>query len=242
MATTEAIVAMRKDPGLNAILVDAKGRTLYLFTRDERNKSNCSDSCARNWPPLTAKDAPKAGEGVPQGLLSTITRADGSTQIAYNGWPLYYFAADQDPGDTKGQNVGNVWYVVSLDGGPIQNSAQVNAKSAPLGTILTDLSGRTLYMFTKDEKNTSNCSGQCAQRWPPMLTKGDPKAGEGVAAGMLGTITRADGSIHVTYNGMPLYYWYQDDKPGDTKGQNVGGVWYVVNPAGEAVKAPASGM
>ena len=107
-----------------------------------------------------------------------------------------------------------------------------------LGVLLTDDSNRTLYLFTRDERNDSNCYDQCAQRWPPLLTVGDPVAEEDVTSDLLGTITREDDSIQVTYNGWPLYYWFQDEKPGDTNGQDVGGVWFVVSPTGEAITTP----
>ncbi len=96
------------------------------------------------------------------------------------------------------------------------------------GNILTDSAGRTLYRFTRDAPNVSNCYDQCAQTWPPLtLDSGDPLLPEGVA-GTLGVITRRDGSRQVTYNGMPLYYYARDNAPGDTNGQGVGNAWYVV--------------
>ena len=240
-STDATSVMVSKDPTLISIMTDGKGRALYLFTKDERNKSNCVDACAQNWPPLTVKGEAKSGAGATSALIGATARADGSTQVTYNGWPLYYFAKDEKPGDVKGQNVGAVWFALSMDGSPIQNAAPVNiAKNATLGTVLADASGRTLYLFAKDEKNKSTCTGGCAQTWPPLLSKDAPKAGEGVTAVMLGTITRADGFTQVTYNGLPLYYFARDEKPGDVKGQNVGGNWFVVNPAGEAVKPVAA--
>jgi len=105
------------------------------------------------------------------------------------------------------------------------------ATDAKLGTILTDNKGMTLYLYTKDEPNVSNCYDQCAQNWPPLLvTTGSPVAAAGLA-GMLGLTTRKDGSKQVTYNGVPLYYWVKDTKPGETTGQGVGNVWFVVPPA-----------
>jgi predicted lipoprotein with Yx(FWY)xxD motif len=97
-----------------------------------------------------------------------------------------------------------------------------------LGTVLADAGGRTLYGFANDDENVSRCTGGCALAWPPLLTVGGPSGGEGVAADRLGTITRDDGSIQVTYNGRPLYRFSQDDKPGDAKGHGQGGVWSVV--------------
>lgn len=105
---------------LGSILVDAQGRTLYVFLRDTAGKSNCADGCATTWPPLTATGAPTAGAGVDASLLGTIQRADGGTQVTYKQRPLYHFAADATAGDTKGQGVGGNWFVVSPAGEPIQ--------------------------------------------------------------------------------------------------------------------------
>ena len=118
----------------------------------------------------------------------------------------------------------------------MQSAATITTSEDPqLGVILVGANGNTLYVFTRDERNKSNCSGGCAQTWPPHKTVGDPTAGEGVTASILGTITRADGSTQVTYNGRPLYCFANDEKPGDTNGQGVGGVWFVVSAAGDAV-------
>ena len=191
-----------KHAELGTILVDGKGRTLYLFTEDERNQSRCADGCIGTWPPFLTAGKPSAGEGVTLGALGLITRADGSNQVAYNGWPLYYFAGDETAGDAEGQANGGVWFVVSVHGGPKQNSAVVKTSDHPeLGVLLTDASGRTLYLFTVDERHISNCLGGCALAWPPLLTIGDPIATAGIADERLSSITRDDGSRQVTFNG-----------------------------------------
>ncbi|MEE8466372.1 MAG: hypothetical protein V3S68_07835, partial [Dehalococcoidia bacterium] len=85
-----------------------------------------------------------------------------------------------------------------------------------LGSHLVDGDGMTLYLFTNDERGISNCSGGCADAWPPVLTDGDPEAGEGLDPERLATIQREDGSSQVTYNGKPLYYFANDQTPADT--------------------------
>lgn len=99
---------------LGDILVDADGNTLYLFTPDSQGESTCYDQCATNWPPLI--DEVTAGDGLDPALVGSTTRTDGSVQVTYNGWPLYYFAADTAPGDTNGQGINDVWFVVSPEG------------------------------------------------------------------------------------------------------------------------------
>ena len=109
-----------------------------------------------------------------------------------------------------------------------QSAPTVQISDNPtLGTILTDSRGMTLYRFTPDQPNTSNCTGQCAAQWPPLLiSSGQPVAGAGVT-GQLGVITRTDGTQQVTYNGLPMYVFSGDAKPGDTNGQGLGNIWYV---------------
>ncbi len=100
------------------IVVDGEGYTLYLFKNDSPGVSTCESGCADNWPPMTATAA--AGDGIDGSLLATTTRPDGSVQVTYNGWPLYYFAGDAASGEVTGQGVNEVWYVVSPAGDPIE--------------------------------------------------------------------------------------------------------------------------
>ena len=245
VAAAANTVEVSSQGSLGSHLVDANGMTLYLFTKDARNVSNCSGGCAAAWPPLMADGDPSAGEGVNSNRLTVIQREDGSSQVAYNGWPLYYYATDENPGDTLGQDRGGVWFVVTPDGGAVYNSAAVNVGlNETVGAMLVDNSGRTLYLFTKDERNVSNCAGGCALAWPPLITVEDPEPGEGVAESRIGTISRGGGAKQVTYNGWPLYYYAKDEKPGDTMGQDVGGVWFVVTTDGGATytSAPVNAM
>ena len=212
------------------MLADENGNILYLFTVDERNVSNCSGGCAGFWPPLLTEGDPEAGSGATADLLGTIIRADDTVQVTYNGWPLYYYSQDQDPGDALGQDVNGVWFVLGVNGGPVQTSAVVSTGTHPeLGTILVDASGRSMYLFTPDERNVSNCAGVCRDFWPPVLTVDDPQAMGDAAANALGTIASPDGSKMVTYNGWPLYYYKFDERPGDALGQTVNDVWWVLS-------------
>ncbi|MFK3676899.1 hypothetical protein ACI2IP_04175 [Microbacterium sp. NPDC090218] len=103
-----------------------------------------------------------------------------------------------------------------------------------LGEIVADADGKTLYMFDSDTQNSgeSSCTGECLTNWPPLTTEGDAPAVEGVT-GEVGTIELADGSTQVTLNGWPLYYFAGDAAAGDVNGQGVGGIWWVLSPAGE---------
>ena len=253
--SAEAVINVTTDPKLGQILVDGKGMTLYMYTKDEPNKSNCDATCLAKWPPLLTMGSPILGKGVDASLVGSAVLADGSKIVTYNQMPLYYWVKDTKPGDTTGQGVSSVWYVVSPDGKVVGQAPALSATSTPapvavvasgdvtinvatdpaLGQILVDGKGMTLYMYTVDGPNQSNCAGDCLVKWPPFLTKGNPILGPGVDDSKVGTALLADGSKIVTYNQMPLYYWFKDTKPGDTSGQGIGSVWFVVNPDGKPV-------
>jgi predicted lipoprotein with Yx(FWY)xxD motif len=265
---SEATINVSEHPDLGPILVDGEGMTLYIFTEDEPNQSNCDAECLERWPPLLTQGSPTLGDGVDPALVGSTELADGSSIVTYNEMPLYYWWRDEQPGDVDGQSVGDVWYVINPAGEMIQDAlpeADATAETtqspdvtegAPegtpagsglsevtltvandptLGPILVDQAGMTLYMFTKDEANQSNCDAECLERWPPLISQGSPTAAEGIDPDLIGTAEMADGRLIVTYNQMPLYYWFEDAQPGDTAGQGVGEVWYVVAPDGTPV-------
>ena len=123
-ATTAAggMTVAIKSSGLGRILVDAKGRTLYLFEKDKGTTSSCYGACASGWPPYTTTGAPQAGSGAAASLLGTTTRTDGTTQVTYKGHPLYYFVGDTKPGEVTGEGVnafGAKWYVLAPSGNKI---------------------------------------------------------------------------------------------------------------------------
>jgi predicted lipoprotein with Yx(FWY)xxD motif len=112
------------------------------------------------------------------------------------------------------------------------------ATDAKLGQILVDEKGMTVYLFVADTGTASTCYTQCATIWPPVLTTGAPQAGTGAQASMLGTTTRTDGTVEVTYAGHPLYYFFKDKAPGDVTGQGINGfgaLWWVLSPSGAAI-------
>jgi predicted lipoprotein with Yx(FWY)xxD motif len=114
--------------------------------------------------------------------------------------------------------------------------------NASLGTIVVSSTGRTLYHYLPDKDKKIACTGTCAQIWPPDLISksAKPIAGPGIKASMLGTVVRPDGSVQVTYNGLPLYRYSGDSKSGQANGQGFGKNWYVVAPSGAVVRLSAS--
>jgi predicted lipoprotein with Yx(FWY)xxD motif len=129
--------------------------------------------------------------------------------------------------------------VVAMRSSAAPAGTQVKAAKTSLGRVLVDGRGRTLYLFAIDKHGASSCSGQCAVYWPPLMTGTKGIAGAGVKASLLGTAKRAGGKLQVTYNGHPLYFFKEDAKAGQLKGEGVngfGGLWWAVSPAGAAVK------
>ncbi len=102
---------------LGDILSDVDGNTLYLFIPDGQGDSVCYDECEANWPVVA--ELATAATGLDVSMLGTIERTTGDTQATYNNWPLYYFVNDAAPGDTNGQGVNDVWYVINADGDAI---------------------------------------------------------------------------------------------------------------------------
>jgi predicted lipoprotein with Yx(FWY)xxD motif len=115
-------------------------------------------------------------------------------------------------------------------------AATVMVATSDLGQILVDGEGRTLYLFTPDEAGTPTCYDDCALAWPPLLTEGDIAVGAGLDDSDFSTATRTDGGDQVKIGTWPLYYFAGDEAPGDTNGQGLQGIWYVVSPSGEAIR------
>jgi predicted lipoprotein with Yx(FWY)xxD motif len=117
-----------RSSSLGRILVDSRGQTLYVYGHDKRNVSNCSEACARVWPPATVTGTPTAASGVSRARLRTIARADHGTQLVYAGHPLYTFSEDR-PGQMGGEGFLGVWFAISPSGRPVKQPGA----SAPAG-------------------------------------------------------------------------------------------------------------
>jgi predicted lipoprotein with Yx(FWY)xxD motif len=136
------------------------------------------------------------------------------------------FAACSDDGGSNGGDG---------DAGGGSAAATVAVEDSDLGEIVVDADGTTLYVFLADEGTESTCYDECEENWPPLTVDGEPVAGEGIDASLLGTTERTDGSTQVTLDGHPLYLFAGDQTADDVNGQGVGDVWYVVSPSGEAI-------
>jgi predicted lipoprotein with Yx(FWY)xxD motif len=252
-AQDDTFLKVAQDPAVGSFLTDAEGNALYLFTPDTTpGESTCYDDCATAWPPLAPSEGMNLPAGVP-GELTTVERTDGTQQVAYNDIPLYYYAGDEQPGDINGQGLGGVWFIVPPgaahgpyptalgEGTPVPASNVQIGFTEELGSYLTDADGRTVYLFTKDETaGESACYDDCATAWPPVPAADGMLLPPGIS-GTLSAIDRTDGSQQMTYNDIPLYYYAKDDEPGDTYGQEVGDVWYVVTPGMQFGDEPHEG-
>ena len=232
-----------------SILVAESGLSLYFFADDEQGVSNCNaetdapaggftdaSSCAGRWPPLLVDD------GVTIELpYSAIVREDGTSQWAYNGYPLYQFGQDTSQGDVLGDGLGDVWNLART--APINNNDDtlLTARNTVLSAsnIAGELElqrlekqGFSLYTFDNDGIDTANClelgNGGCINAWPPVLADGGAKP-----SGLYGVATQENGVDQWTFRGKPLYLFGNDIEAGDTNGQGAGGVWYL------ATKEPA---
>jgi predicted lipoprotein with Yx(FWY)xxD motif len=119
-------VGVTNNSSLGEILVDAHGRTLYLFQKDAGTTSMCTGQCATLWPPLVAADAPTAGSGANTALLGTTTRSDGTKQVTYNGHPVYLYSGDHGPGDATGEGLvafGGSWFTLDASGNQVTSGA-----------------------------------------------------------------------------------------------------------------------
>ena len=114
-----ATVAVADNSKLGQILVNAQDRTLYLFEKDESDESYCNGKCAKVWPPYTTKGGPQAGKGAEASKLGTLKRDDGTTQVTYNGSPLYLYVSDKKAGEAGGNELdqfGAEWYALRPSG------------------------------------------------------------------------------------------------------------------------------
>jgi len=125
-----ATVASAEVGSLGTVLVDGTGRTLYLFESDTGTTSTCTGSCAGTWPALLTSGAPAAGAGATSGMLGTTARAEGTTQVTYDGHPLYVYSGDSAAGDANGEGIGGVWFAVTTQGAPAQASGSSPSSSS----------------------------------------------------------------------------------------------------------------
>lgn len=241
-------VQLATDAKLGSYLTDGQGNTLYYFSMDVTGSNNCgAAACAAQWPVFYAPTI-TAGTGLNTSDFTTGKTAGGQSQTFYKGWPLYYYASTaasgqsvrEQPGQTQGNGVGNVWYVVRPDYNLMMAMGTVMNKStnkASLKPYLIDPQGRTLYTFSLDAAHPAtqptNCTGGCLDTWP-IFYQANLTAPSGLKASDFGTITRTDGPngstrLQTTYKGNPLYYYAGDNSTrGKVEGES--STWTAAQP------------
>ncbi|PSJ24280.1 hypothetical protein B7P34_34245 [Streptosporangium nondiastaticum] len=263
-------MTVREAPGIGSVVADSAGMTLYRFDKDTAQPpaSMCDGDCAKAWPPVPAGDA-TAASGI-GAAVGEVQRSDGTKQLTLAGWPVYRYAKDTAPGDTKGQGVGGTWSAFAPDGkkagggkdgdkgdgkgggkqaGPqdgkpdAQAPAGVSVADNPaLGKIVVDGKGRTLYRFGKDSAWPMKfaCTGTCLDTWKPAEPV-EKSAVRGVPDKLISTVTRPDGTKQLAVDCWPVYWFTGDKKPGDTAGQGKQGLWFAVNDQGKKVTSAPQG-
>jgi predicted lipoprotein with Yx(FWY)xxD motif len=233
---------------LGSFLVGPNGMTLYTLSSDTSTGGTCTGGCLANWPPLlVAPGGTVSGPSGATGTFATVVRADtGQTQVTYDGRPLFYFAHDTVPGDTNGQGIKafeGTWLVAALSGAP--SSIRLGSTtSATLGTYLTGPGGMTIYTLSSDPNNGTVCSGGCLANWPPLLiAPGGSTTGPTGATGSFGSFVRSDGTVQVTHDSRPLYYFAHDTAAGQTNGEGIsalGGTWHVAAALAAVTSSPSA--
>lgn len=228
------------------IITDNKGRTLYFFFNDAASGSACTGDCLVEWPAFY-EDNLTIGAGLNAADFGVITRTDGKKQSTFKSWPLYYFQDDTKSGDVNGDKVANLWavakadYTVMVANGQLVGADGVNYNDqgiAATGTsmYLTDPTGRTLYLFSKDSANRNKFTKSDFSNdafWP---------IDQVTAVGSIPSVLNKDqfatisvfGKTQLACKGRPLYFFGQDQSvKGATKGVSVptpgAGIWKVIN-------------
>ena len=200
------------------ILVDNKNQSLYFFAGDVTNGSNCNGDCANRWPALTGDvNELEIGAALSKDDFGTVTRGDGQEQITYKGWPLYYFSPEankilESPGQTLGDGKGNAFYVAKPDY-TVMIGRQTLPGADEATVYLVDDRGVSLYDFTNDEENVSNCTGGCAGVWPAFNGLENPIVPSTLNENDFTYFERSDDlGFQLSYLGRPVYYFANDEE------------------------------
>jgi predicted lipoprotein with Yx(FWY)xxD motif len=256
-------VQLSEGNALGNVLIDGEGRTLYYFANDFDGKSSCNDgTCLNEWPVFHHNDNLPLGAGLNSTDFATITRTDGAVQTTYKGWPLYYYAPDEDgkvegAGRTLGQGVDGLWFVMKNDYAIMYTFAQLVGddgnnykddftKGDGFTKYISDAHGRTLYLWTRDKNlknNFTNADYTNTAMWSlfyadlSTLSLSGSLLKTDFAEITVGTENRKQ----LTYKGYPLYQFVNDTQRGNNKGVSIpaaGPLWRVLNAATPVAPAP----
>ncbi len=253
--TSENLVRLRTDSTFGAILTDTEGNTLYFFSKDTKQVSNCNGGCAGAWPAFYAENL-TLDDGLEANDFGTIDREGGEKQTTYKGWPLYTFASDTTPGEVNGDGSGDVWYVAKPDYAIMIANAQLVGRGQDGVEVelnssfepgqedtfyITDDRGNTLYRFSDDANNTNTFTAADFSNndiWPIFDTN-IQQVPSLLNADDFGTTT-VFGETQLTYKGWPVYTFGPDAERGDTFGSGAPqpGVFPTINQFTETSPEP----
>lgn len=240
---TTPMIMLTNNTEHGSILTDENGMSLYFFTKDAFENSNCNDGCLSTWPVYNIENL-LVGSGLLASDFGTITRADGAVQTVYKEWPLYYFSDDNVAGDTKGDNANDVWFVAKPDYSiMLSNNQLIGNDGVNYNSIyepgdeevqyFVDDRGLTLYAFALDYFEQNNYTKEDFSNdaaWP-LFNSDNSNFPSNLEASLFTTID-VHGSPQLTYKGWPLYYFGGDEMiRGSNKGVSVPrpGVWPIVS-------------
>ncbi|GAA0438628.1 hypothetical protein GCM10008983_14380 [Lentibacillus halophilus] len=169
-----------EDADAGNYLADGEGMTLYLFTKDEKGTSNCTDDCLENWPAFTGKDF-EVPEGYDKDNFGTITREDtGKKQVTYKGYPLYYFVKDKEKGDVNGQGVKDVWYVANKTSIKDHFQDQSTSLKKGIDDVLASLEAlnNTSEASANDVDKVNSKGKDLSESWEPIEKKVEKRDAE----------------------------------------------------------------
>ncbi len=231
------------ETSLGKVLTDKDGKTLYFFTRDATGNSQCTGNCLTNWPVFSLTGNLRLGAGLEASDFGTISRSDGTMQITYKDWPLYYYAQDAEKGDVKGENVGKLWFVARTDytvmlvnhqlvGNDGKSYKSDYTEGEAETQYFVDDWGRTLYAYRNDRFNSNKFTKEDLSNeatWPIYTAEINaiPSELDKTSFAVINVFNRKQ----LTYKGWPVYYFGADNEErGANKGVSVPqpGVWPVL--------------
>jgi predicted lipoprotein with Yx(FWY)xxD motif len=206
---------------LGEILTDVNGRSLYIFAGDAAGRSTCEGSCLDVFTVFAIEDF-TLPEGIPAEYFGTVTRNDGGVQVTYKGWPLYHFTYDSRIGDVEGDGKEGTWFVAKTDYDLMLAQQTVDGD---VTRYLVDSFGNSLYHWTNDNNNQSNCMGGCLTA-RPLFSSPEPVLPSVLENGDFREIV-TNNMPQTTFKQKPLYYFVNDSDRGDTNGHGTNGEWFL---------------
>ena len=219
----QTVIKLVDHPTLGKMLVNQDELALYFFSKDVEGTSKCTGGCLTNWPAFSETDF-EVGDGLSRGDFSVIDHPEGGKQVAFQGWPLYFYIGDTKAGDTNGEGLGGNWFVAKPDYDVMIAELEIDHA---ITRFLVDANRRALYTFSGDSPNQSKCLGACVSQWP-VFSAEDVISPSTVTAAAFGSINHPEAGNQTAFAQRPLYYFANDLQAGDIKGQGVKNAYFVV--------------